>query len=310
MDIISDVFDAIRPRGSLYFTADLRGSWAVEVPNEPATIRIHIVLQGPCYAKLTHNDEKIRLETGDVLIVNGGLSHVLADSPGRQPVALPRLLEVNPPSANGVLRYRGQGEQLVRLLCGSCNLGPTLEHPALFSFPNTVVLTQKHFGKDPWLAAVVNLMIMEANRTDLGMRGVLTRLFEALLIQVVRSSSLLGTVENSGFLKAISHKQLGQALKLMHQQPQERWTISLLAKEIGMSRSMLASKFLDAIGEPPITYLTRWRLLKARTMLLESNMTIEAIAQAAGYASLPSFTQRFKSAFGVSPGKFRRSASG
>ena len=139
------------------------------------------------------------------------------------------------------------------------------------------------------------------------MNGILARLLEVLFIQTVRRVSVGLDYKTNGFIAALSDSQLSRALQAIHNQPETPWKISDLAKISGMSRARFADKFVEVVGVPPIGYLTTWRLMKARLLLINSDLDIGEISIRCGYASVPSFSSRFKKSFNIGPGAFRRS---
>ena len=142
------------------------------------------------------------------------------------------------------------------------------------------------------------------------MQAILSRLLEVLFIQALRHRTTAeGGAEPEtapGYLAALADPQLSKALAAMHREAARDWTVGELAKLAGMSRARFAAAFARRVGLAPIAYLTRWRLMKARRLLRESGLSTQEIAARCGYASLPSFTRRYKAAFGIGPGAYRR----
>ena len=306
MDILSEAFDAMRLRGGVYFRAEISGQWAIAIPSKRETARLHLVLQGDCFFRQSLDHEPVRLFDGDMVIVPGGRSHFLADRPGRQPIPLTQILGQHEPDENGTLRLEGKGKHRVRLLCGDCDFDTSLAHPAIATLPEVMVLKRSELGHDPWLTSVLRTAAMEADHGGFGMTAVLTRMLETIFIQAIRTRHLSENVTEVDFVKAISDPKISHVLKLIHASPELNWTITQLAKETGMSRSVLSERFAKKLGEPPMVYLRRWRLFRARALLRESNLDMLEIAEACGYSSVPSFSRRFTTAFGIGPGKFRK----
>ena len=111
---------------------------------------------------------------------------------------------------------------------------------------------------------------------------------------------------NTGFLAALGCRQIGGALAAIHREPGTRWTLTTLAREAGMSRAGFADAFARRVGLPPIAYLTSWRMMLARGLLRRDDLAVDRIAERVGYASVPAFSRRFKTAYGIGPGAFRR----
>ncbi len=147
---------------------------------------------------------------------------------------------------------------------------------------------------------------MEANLGDPGMRSIISRLIEILLMQGVRTQTSPSADTGNPFVLAILDRQLGPALQAIHEQLDHDWTISALAGVAQMSRTQFARRFKDVLQQTPIQYLINWRLQSARQLLRESDLNVAEIAFRVGYQSLPSFSRRFKERFGVAPAAYRR----
>ncbi len=314
IDVLSDVFATLRLHGGVYFRAELSGAWAIEVPAERRRIRFHLVRHGDCWVKVRAHQDPVLLTEGDLAIIPNGAAQILSDRPGRAPVQLGDIVEGGAIDSSGVLNYgTGDGDEdgdpggRVRLLCGFCDFDEDVEHPVVTSLPALIVLSVRDLGAEPWVTETLRLMSLEADLSGQGMDGILGRLLEVMFIQVVRRLSAAPAGTESGYISALADPRLSKALLAIHGAPQRPWTIAELAKSSGLSRAVFADKFTSAVGLPPIGYLTNWRLMKARRLLRETNLGIDEIALRCGYKSLPSFTRRFKAAFKVGPGSFRRS---
>ena len=304
-DILSDLFATLRLHSGLYFRAELAGEWAVEVPAERRLIRFHLVRHGSCWVRVRGGGEATRLEEGDLAIIPNGAAQILADRPDREPVRLADVLASGALGDDGVLTC-GSGEGRVRLLCGFCEFDEAVEHPVIADLPRLIVLSARDLGTEPWLGETLRLMTLEADLGGQGMAGILGRLLEVAFVQVVRRLS--GEPAAGGYMAALADPKLARALATIHNRPEHPWTLAGLAAVAGLSRAVFAERFAAAVGLPPIGYLTQWRLMKARRLLCETGLATDEIGRRCGYQSLPSFTRRFKAAFGIGPGAFRRNA--
>ena len=309
MDILSESFDALRLTGSIYFKAEIMGDWAIKVPSQKDAVRLHLVLQGRCYWRLSSAHDPIQLHEGDMVLVTRGEAHFLASRPGLRPVPLDRILKKHPPDSEGTICLEGKGDHRVRLLCGACDFDDSLSHPALSTLPEVVLLRAAELGLEPWLGGILKTMAMEAERGGYGMNTVLNRLLEVVFVQAMRTQALSQGDTAYDYLKALRDPKLFLVLQAIHSSPGEAWTVTSLAALAGMSRSVLSEKFTKMLGEPPMTYLRRWRLLRARDLLRYSMKNMSDIAETCGYASVPSFSRRFTDAYGVTPGKYRKSGT-
>ncbi|WP_422364757.1 AraC family transcriptional regulator [Pelagibius sp.] len=306
-DVLSDVFSTLQLRGGLYFRADLAGAFAVTVPAEPACVRLHFLRRGSCWVGDEAEATALQLHEGDLALLPNGTAHVLADRPGRDPQPLAAVMDGVPLDDSGTLRY-GTGEGRAELLCGFCRLDAAIDHPLLACLPGMIVLRAQDLGAQPWTLAALRLLALETELAEQGMQGILGRLLEILLIQTLRQNQPGNEEGVPDYMTALADRHLAAALRAIHNQPQRSWTVTGLAKVAGMSRARFAERFNSQVGQAPIAYLTTWRLMKARQLLRNSDLATAEIAARCGYASLPSFTRRYKAAFGIGPGAFRRSA--
>lgn len=304
-DILSDIFQTMRLRSDLYFTARLSGAYAVDIPPEGKRVRFHLVREGTCWLRGDDPADPVRLEAGDLALVPNGLGHVLADTREREPVPLPDVLASGALDPSGMLTYGSDGQR-VTILCGFCAFDENIRHPIFSSIPDRIVLNDHRLSTQPSMRAAVELLAQEADLAEDGMGAVLSRLLEIVFVQAMRGLVDDARSEGPAFLPALADPNLSRALRAIHLQPAFPWTTTLLAQEAGMSRTRFAVKFAAVVGDAPMGYLSNWRLSKARTMLTDTNLSVDEIGRRCGYRSLPSFTRRFKATFGEGPGSFRR----
>ncbi len=304
-DILSDVFSTLRIRSELYFRAELRGNFSIELPPKRRRIRFHMVRQGQCWMTMP-GGEQTKLCEGETAIVPNGSGQVLSAELNAQPVPLSEILEAGA-LRQGVLRY-GSGSRQTRLLCGFCQFDEAVDHPVLSNLPELLVIRPTDLGGEPWTAATLRLLSMEADLNEQGTAGILARLLEVLFIQAVRWMTQGLGESATGFIAALADAQLSRALQAIHREPHVAWKIRDLAKLAGMSRARFADRFAAVVGVPPIAYLTAWRLMMARALLVNTDLDMAEIASRCGYASVPSFSNRFTRSFNIGPGKFRRSS--
>ncbi len=174
--------------------------------------------------------------------------------------------------------------------------------------PSVFKVNIRNDGAGRWLENTIRFSVGEANESSAGSDAVLAKLSEALFVETLRryirccpSSRRVGLRER-GTLRS------GKALALMHRSPARPWTIAELAKESGISRSVLAERFSHFLGEPPMTYLTRWRLQLGAQMLNSTSYSVAQIAAEVGYESEPAFNRAFKREFCLPPARFRNQA--
>lgn len=306
-DVLSDVFATLRLTSALYFRAELAGAFAVAVPQEARRIRFHLVRHGSCWVSVP-GQEPVALAPGDVALIPDGAEQTLSSAPDLRPVPLADVMAGGAVSG-GVLRV-GDGGASASLLCGFCAFDESLDHPVLRDLPPLIVLRPGELGAEPWAAAGLRLLQLEADFAGPGGTAILSRLIEIVVIQAARRAvGDLGS-RSIGFLAALTDPALSKALAAIHTAPERDWRVVDLARLSALSRAGFARRFAETVGATPIDYLTDWRLAKARALLADTPLSMDDIAERCGYRSVPSFTRRFKARFGEGPGSFRRSRPG
>jgi AraC-like DNA-binding protein len=318
-DPLSDVLRCVRLTGASFFVIDASSPWREALPETsefgsallPGARRIisyHVVTTGPCWARLRGGAEA-RLESGDVLVVPHGHAYALASAPG-MPGEYPvePALEFFEAMRRGDLPFvieEGGGQPGgVRVICGFLGCDEAAFNPVLSALPPMMVV-RKPRGSDR-LDALIEFTLAEAEEPRAGGHCVLLRLSELLFVEVVRRHLVAVTAAETGWLAGLRDPTVGQALRLLHRRPDAPWTLESLAREVGVSRSVLAERFPRFVGQPPMRYLAQWRLQLAAHRLTSGDAKVLAIADGAGYESEASFSRAFKRALGVSPSQWRR----
>ena len=282
-DVLSDVLGSMRVSGTVYFCDQLDGPWSKEF-RETTAASFHQIRRGGCWVKTDQVTEY--LGPGDLVFLEPGLDHVLSShDPERQ-------RSENPP---GTL-----------LLCGYCDFTHEADSPLQAVFPSLAVVRHEEIEQSPWLKGTLDQLAAEYLSMQPGARLVVNKLTEVLLVELIRSN--FGSTQDPGFLRALTDRQVGGALKQLHRRPENAWTLENLAREIGMSRAALARRFKELVGQPMFEYLTRLRMQQARELLVETQLPIYAVAQRVGYESDLSFTKTFRKHTGLTPTRFRKQA--
>lgn len=306
MDVLTEVFSSLRLEAGLYFSAVLRGGYAVRLPVDRRRIRFHLVLEGQCVVTVPEL-EQVRLGEGDLVLIPDGASQVLSSGPRiADALDLVEILSHSPP-VDGILHF-GEAGPVCRLLCGFLRFDEAIDHPLLANLPPMIVLRQTDAPASSGIKAALALLRAEAGTAESGQAPVLHRIVEILLMQVVRSSLTDHAAYSNGFARALADPRLCRALSAIHSRIDADWNLDTLAACAGMSRSRFAESFTMAVGLTSFAYLTRWRMIKARDLLAQPNLDMAEIAERCGYRSVPAFGRRFAAIFGVGPGEWRRQA--
>ncbi|HET6567375.1 MAG TPA: AraC family transcriptional regulator [Rhodothermales bacterium] len=333
MDVLSDVLRVVRLTGAIFFTARFSSPWSISSPPPDLLARalnseaecltlFHVLVEGQCWVGL-ENSAPYRMEAGDVVILPQGDVHIMSSRPDITPRPIGTLIPSFASDGIPNLHY-GDGGAVTRFVCGylECDqrFNPLIGAlPPLFfvrpgrdgswlgpdekSSPGEPIVV--HTAANDWLDRTLHYLAEEAMGERPGSPAMLTRLTEILFVEVVRRYTQQLPAEQTGWLAGVRDPEVGRALRLLHKQPGRNWTVDLLARETGLSRSALARRFTDLLGEPPILYLTGWRMQLAKRLLQEPALSIPQVAEEVGYTSEAAFNRAFKRCVGKPPGIWR-----
>jgi AraC-like DNA-binding protein len=189
-------------------------------------------------------------------------------------------------------------------LTGTYQLRSETSQRLLDALPAHLVLTG-----DSWENPLVGYLADEIAKDEPGQEAVLDRLLDLLLIAVLRAWFAREEAQAPGWYRAQGDPVVGPALKLIHNNPAHPWTVASLADAIGVSRAALARRFNALVGEPPMTFLTTWRLSLAADLLREPGATVGSVAPQVGYSSAFALSTAFKRVRGMSPAEHRAAAA-
>lgn len=306
MDVLSDILRSLHLGGGVYFRCEFSAPWGMEIKPTPVA-EFHVIVRGSCWLRMPGRSDPIPLQGGDLVAFPHGDAHCLVDAP--EGVALPaeEILAGQNLDNYGPVTYGGGGLP-ASILCGYFQFDRDSRHPLVAALPALIHIRGADSYEFAWLQAALNFMIHETKAARPGAEAVVNRLAEVLFIQMVRAY-LEQSKAPRGMLAAIADKQIGAALQLMHQAPQDPWTLATLAQRVGMSRSAFAARFNQLVGQTPLHYLTFWRMQQARKLLTETRLGTGAIAERVAYRSEAAFSKAFKKVVGRGPGAYRRDPS-
>ncbi|NNC43259.1 MAG: AraC family transcriptional regulator [Acidimicrobiia bacterium] len=299
-DPTARVMDTLRLTGAVFSLADLTAPWGV-ASGEHDTGLFHAVISGSCWARPDGGDP-VFLSAGQVVIFPQGHEHVMLDD--RDSRVSPTWQHV--PHQHGRLARLSidGGGKATKLLCGTVHFDRSRVHPMLTSLPSMIVVGGDEDTNGPWISATVDMMRRELSLAQSGSSGVLGRLADVVVLYALRSV-LAGEGVEIGWLEALRDPAIAEAVALIHERPSEPWTVGELASAVGMSRSAFYPRFTNALGEPPGTYLIRWRIHLAARLIAESDVTVAAAARQVGYADDAALGRAFRRWTGVTPSRYR-----
>jgi AraC-like DNA-binding protein len=306
-DAVAELLAVVKVHSSVYCLSDLGAPWGFRVDGA-ATAKFHLVLEGSCWLRVDGLDP-VRLGTGELVILPRGERHAMSDELGSPVTGLDRIIANHPLDANAGLRYGGDGAR-TRLLCGGFALSDPMPGPLLSLLPPILTIDQRAASISAWIDPVFALVRDEASSAAPGAQAIFAKLADVLLSEALRA--YLAGAGQAGLLQPLPQRdpQIEQATALVRDQPARQWTLQALAREVGMSRTLLVTRFHAGVGESPMRYLAKVRLGQAAGHLAASDLSLEAIAKRTGYATSASLSKAFKREFGMSPGAYRRARGG
>ncbi|GAA3079461.1 AraC family transcriptional regulator [Streptosporangium carneum] len=307
MDILTEALSSMRTGRPTSVRTDGRAPWGLRLP-AVAGAGFHVVLHGTCWLVSVEDApghvRPIALSPGDVVFLRDGSGHILADHPST-PAEVERPEQFHPGSPIGTVRTGGDGA-LTSLLCGNYHLDQGRPHPLVRQLPEVIHLRTGP-GRHPELSAAVQLLGAELENPRMGSVGIVPTLIDSLLLYILRAwLEAQPPAEAKGWAAALGDSAVAPALAAIHENPSAQWTVESLAERAGLSRAAFARRFAALVGEPPMAYLTRWRMTIAARLLRESDIPLTAVAAQTGYGSEFAFAKAFKREYSLAPGGYRR----
>ncbi len=301
--MLADVLETLRLTNVVYGRFDLGAPWGLQFPRMELA-HFYVVARGGGILAAEGAEHTFTLSAGDVAVIPLGAAHSLRDATGSSAVTLATAQCTRHGAGGEVIRLGGAGAR-TSIIGGAFEFSAGRRTCLLENLPPVIHLPSNDPRAMPWLGAIVQLIVAESAAPKVGGAVMLSRLADMLLIQALRVQTSSQSCQEHG-LRGLNDPHVGQALKLMHGQLNQPWTVESLAEAVGQSRSGFAAKFHELVGEPPLQYLARWRMTKAAQQLRETDATLAEVAGKAGYLSEASFNKAFKRWEGTAPGAYRR----
>jgi AraC-like DNA-binding protein len=311
MDAVAGLLDGPRARGAFLLRSQLAPPWSMRIADEAPLCLVAITRGEACL--LPEDGEPVRLGAGDVAVIRGPDPYVLADDPDTEPQVVvvrgnrcvtPDGQEVELMSYMGVRTWGNSRVGSTVMLSGTYELEGEVSRRLLNALPPLLVLSN-----DAWESPLVGLLAEEIVKDDPGQEAVLDRLLDLLLIAVLRAWFARPDASAPGWYRAYGDPVVGRVLRLIHDDAARPWTVADLAAEAGVSRAALARRFTELVGEPPMAFLTEWRLSLAADLLLEPGATIGSVAYQVGYSTPFALSTAFKRVRGMTPKQYKLAAT-
>ena len=315
MDALSEILRVIKLDSAVYFNAEFCEPWCLASPESRvlapilAQARGHVIIyhlfsEGRAYAQLQEG-ERVPLAPGDLVTFPHGHSHVLGSGPSVTPIdagaALPGVLERN----LELLHVGGPGAAS-RFICGFLACDPELSQAFLGGLPPLIKVNIRDDPSGQWLENSLKFSVSQAANREPGASAMLTKLSEVVFAETLRRYVRELPEGETGWFAGARDVAVGKALTLLHHRHAHPWTVAELAREIGLSRTVLSERFRHFLGEPPMAYLTRWRLRLGARALASTSRSVAEIASEVGYESEATFNRAFKREYGLPPARYRR----
>ena len=322
-DPLSDVLRNVKLSGALFFVVEATAPWCTDVPETGAfqgilfrrarhVISYHIAAEGSGFVSVA-GQAPSAFGTGDIIVIPHGDPYRIESEPGAAPEfdrdgTLQFFRDMMSGRLPFVVAEGGGRPPPAKFICGFLGWDTAPFNPLLAQMPQ-LLLVRRGRGKADLLSQLVDLTMAEMQRSRSGAASMRLGLSELLFVEVVRRHIESLPEGQTGWLAGLRDPGVGRALAAMHARPEAAWTLETLAREAGVSRSVLAERFPALVGHTPMQYLTNWRMQVAARLLAEGPGKVSAVAFEVGYRSEAAFSRCFKRVVGISPALWRRDAA-
>jgi AraC-like DNA-binding protein len=310
---LEQALNGLQLDGAIFFRSEFTEAWSFSSPAaagdfahavEPEADRLimfHIVAKGTCWVA-GPDGERHWANEGDVIVLPYGDEYEMGGSASADSVPIFSLLAPPPWTTLPILRH-GDGGDRTDVVCGYLHSDDPLFDPRMLAFPRVFVVRLEEPAAQ-WVRASIEYALASstgAAASDAASK----RLPELLLREMLRLHLASAPSAEHGWITALHDAALAPALACLHARPEHPWTVSELAHEAAVSRSLLDQRFRDVLGLSPIRYLTEWRMHIATDLLASTDLTVAQIAKRAGYDSQEAFSRAFKRRMGSAPSTWR-----
>jgi len=311
MDLLADVLSTSQFNSMVYCQTDFTAPWGVKWEGRAGRAGFIMIVRGSCFLECGLSDQPISMAPGDFLLTSRARPYILRDSLSSPVTRFDDVLaQVN---LDGETRNRvfsfGGGGAATKVVMGCYDFDTTGNNPFFSSLPEFIYIKAEELQSEPWMEPTLRFLSSELANQRFGSTIAVDRLTELIFVQAVRvhvGRTQLSSSHTNGWLKATGDLQIGRALAAIHANPEEQWTVALLAQNVDMSRSSFAAKFKELTGSSPLDYVTSWRMHKAKSLLKQGNTSIVDVANLVGYKSEAAFSKAFKRETGRPPGFSRK----
>ncbi len=313
IDVLAEVLRAVRLTGSVFLNARFTAPFGVISPRDfdetspLAHLRhmsiFHLIADGSCTLELS-SGERRTVNAGDILLMPFADDHKFWNGEVNKMLNGPELFRPGPVKGMWNIDHGGGGQQ-TRIVCGFVESSEFLFAPVFRSLPSLLIDRTDADQVSALISSTVMQIIALAEKASPGSELMLGRLMEMLFVEMLRRYAQQLPPGTTGWFASLNDPIVGRAMQLVHADPSRRWTVDDLAREAATSRTVLAERFSNVMGQAPMEYVTSWRMQLAADRIRNGKDSISAIAADVGYESEAAFNRAFKRVTGVTPGRWR-----
>ncbi len=316
-DVLAGMLRTVRLTGSVFLNACFTAPFGIQSPKQfderspLAHLRhisiFHLITAGTCNIELANGERRV-ISAGDILLMPFADTHTFWNGDFSEIQSAPEIFQPAPLRGMWTANHGGGGDA-TRMVCGFIESAEAVFAPVFRSLPPLVIERTGDDKVSALLTSTVRDILSLAETAAAGTEIVLGRLMELLFVEVLRRYAARLPPDARGWLAALNDPVVGRAIQLVHREPARRWTVEDMAREAGASRTVLAERFNALLGQPPIEYVTSWRMQLAADRIRGSSDSLANIAADVGYESEAAFNRAFKRVTGVTPGRWRESGA-
>ena len=315
MDALSEALHSVQVTSALFFNGEFSAPWRFATPAQAKLkptlspesehlVVFHLITDGKATAR-TDGHDALPLSSGELVIFPHGDAHEMSNGKGAKLFPSARL---GPSISRGELAHEkwGGGGATTGIVCGYFGCERRAGDLFLKGLPALFKVSVREGPSGSWIENAIRHSLGEVEAQRPGRMAVLSKLAESLFVDALCRYMDELPLDRTGWLAGARDASVGRALAHLHRDPARAWTLQNLARESGVSRTVLAERFIQFLGEPPLTYLAKWRLQMAARLLRTTNRRMLEVAGDVGYESEAAFNRAFKRAFGTPPARYRR----
>ena len=321
MDALSGVLKSVRFEGAVYLNAEFTAPWCIRgkyglararkrLPGADHVVFFHFLINGHCKVRLADGLDVLEVEAGDLVLFPQDDTSLMGSDLHLAPMEMDSSAASGPTADSDFIQMRhGGGGAATRFVCGYLACSRSVCRPLFDCLPRVLRIPIGNGQAWALVRELLRVGVSESLDSRPGAESMLAKLAELMLVEALRQYVEDLPPGGKGWLAGVRDPHIGRALALLHEEPGRTWTVDELAREVALSRSVLAERFAALVGEPPIQYLIRWRLALAARTLRSSGEAIARVAGRSGYESNAAFSRAFKREFGMPPAAWRRAGS-